>query len=68
MGLKKLGQDEVAAIVEAMKDRKVFSDPKYYTRLKERLKGVTSDIKFADTDELVKELDSEVRQVLAYKR
>ena len=48
--------------------RKVFNDPKYYTRLKEKLRTVTNGIKFASTNELVKELDGEVRQVLAYKR
>ena len=66
--LNKLGKEELTDIMEAMKSRKVFNDPKYYTRLKEKLRTVTNGIKFASTNELVKELDGEVRQVLAYKR
>jgi hypothetical protein len=68
VALQRLPPDEVQNILEDMKHRNVFEDRKYYTRLKEKLKGIMSKTDITEADELVKELDGEIRQVLAYKR
>jgi hypothetical protein len=68
IGLQRLAPDELQAIMEELKRCKVFSDPKYYTRLKKMLKDITGKTTISETNELVKELDGEVRQILAYKR
>jgi len=68
MALQKLNPDEVQNIMEEMKRRNVFEDRKYYTRLKEKIKTIGNKAEFTDVDILAKELDGEVRNVLAYKR
>lgn len=68
IALHKLTPDEVQSILEDMKQNKVFDDRKYYTRLKAKLKEITNKADVTKTDDLVKELDGEIRNVLAYKR
>lgn len=68
IALQRLTPDEMQNILEDMKQRKVFDDRKYYTRLKEKLKKVTNKVEVTDVDFLTKELDNEVKNILAYKR
>lgn len=68
LALQKLQDDEVQTILNDMKNNGVFEDRKYYTRLKAKIKEISSKANMTETDDLVKELDAEVRQVLAYKR
>lgn len=68
VALQKLPPDEVQAIMEELRDRNVFADRKYYTRLRDKIKDITGKAAISETNDLVKELDSEVKQILAYKR
>lgn len=66
--LQRIPANEIQGILEELKNRNAFSDRIYYTRLKNKLKDITSKAVISETDDLVKELDGEVRQILAYKR
>jgi hypothetical protein len=68
VALQKLPPDEVQNILEDMKQQKVFSDSKYYTRLKKKLKDISGKTDVTEANSLVKELDTEIKNVLAYKR
>jgi hypothetical protein len=67
IALQRLPIDEVQDILEALKQRNVFSDRNSLTRLRKKLKEIEEKAA-VEPDDLVKELDGEVRQVLAYKR
>lgn len=64
----RLAPDEIQQILEDMKANKVFEDKKYYSRLNQHLKKLSNNEKLTEADELVKELDTEVKSVLAYMR
>jgi hypothetical protein len=68
IALQKLQPDEVQSILEDMKRQNVFSDPKYYSRLKNKLKDISTKTEITEINSLVMELDNEIRNVLAYKR
>lgn len=68
VALQKLPIDEVQSILDELKQKGVFTDPKYYTRLKKKIKDITGKVAISDIDDLTKELDAEVRQVLSEKR
>jgi hypothetical protein len=68
IGLQRLTPDELQTIMGELKRCKVFSDRNNYTRLKKMLKDSTGKETISETNDLVKELNSEVRQILAYKR
>ncbi len=57
---------QIAAFVEELKEAKVFEDRKSYTRLKKKIKEVASKAGVTVSDELIKELDDEIRNVGAY--
>ncbi len=58
---------EVQEVLEQMKNRQVFSDAKYYSRLRRHLKEV-AQVAQTITHDLMRELDNNVREVLAYCR
>lgn len=64
----RLPPDEVQELLDELKANKVFSDAKYYTRLRQKIKKLTTDNNIMESDELVKELDGEIKNVLAYMR
>ncbi|MDL2297317.1 hypothetical protein LJC68_09730 [Bacteroidales bacterium OttesenSCG-928-B11] len=68
IALQKLPTDEIQDILVDMKQKQVFKDRISYTRLKKKLKDIQGKTDLTDTDDLVRELDAEMRQVLAYKR
>lgn len=68
IALKKLPPDELQNILDDLKRKNVFQDAKYFSRLKNKLKDISSKAGFTETHSLVKELDTEVRNVLSYKR
>lgn len=68
VALQKLPPDEVQSILDELKQKGVFADPKYYTRLRKKLKDISGKTTISDVDDLTKELDTEVRQILAEKR
>lgn len=61
--LQQAGQDEIAAIMADLRAKNVFNDPKYYTRVKDKIKSLTKATKTAEQNELIKELDRAIFEV-----
>ena len=59
-------QTQIAAFLEELKEAKVFEDRKSYTRLKKKIQEVAAKAGATVSDELMKELDDEIRNVGAY--
>lgn len=59
-------QSQIAGYLEELKDASVFPDKKYYTRLKKKLQEIVTKAGLSVSDELVKELDDEVKNIGAY--
>lgn len=59
-------QSQITGYLEELKDAGVFPDKKYYTRLKRKLQEVATKAGLSVSDELVKELDDEVKNTGAY--
>lgn len=64
--LSKIGAASTMAIIQEMKLREIFSDPKYYSRLKRSIAELSSKYSKADRDDLAEELDNDVREELTY--
>lgn len=58
-------QTLITAYLEELKEAKTFEDRKSYTRLKKKIQDVAAKAELG-SDELVKELDSEIKNVGAY--
>jgi len=67
VALQRLPPDEVQNLLEEMKAKRVFRDAKYYTRLRQKLKNITTNSKMSNESDQIRELDNEVKQILAYK-
>lgn len=59
-------QTQIAAFLEELKEAKVFEDRKNYTRLKKKIQEVTKKAGVTVSDELIKELDDDIKNVGAY--
>ncbi len=59
-------QTEISSFVDELKEAKVFNDRKSYTRLKKKIIEVATKTGTAVPDELLKELDNEIKNVGAY--
>lgn len=59
-------QTQIAAFLEELKGARVFEDRKSYTRLKKKIQEVAAKAGVTVSDELIKELDDEIRNVGAY--
>lgn len=59
-------QSQIAAFLEELKEAKVFEDRKCYSRLKKKIQEVSTKAGVTVSDELIKELDNEIRNVGAY--
>lgn len=59
-------QSQIAAFLDELKEAKVFEDRKSYTRLKRKIQEVAAKAGVTVSDELVKELDDEIKNVGAY--
>lgn len=57
---------QITEFLEELKEAKTFEDRKSYTRLKKKIQDVTTKADISVTDELIKELDNEVKNVGAY--
>lgn len=57
---------QILGFLDEMKGLNVFSDKKYYSRLKAKIKEVASKEDISVSDELVKELDNEIQNCGAY--
>lgn len=59
-------QTQIVAFLEELKEAKVFEDRKSYTRLKKKIQEVAAKAGVTVSDELMKELDDEIKNVGAY--
>ena len=59
-------QTQITAFVEELKEAKVFEDWKNYTRLKRKIQEVATKAGVTTSDELIRELDDEIKNVGAY--
>ena len=66
--LQRVPAEELQQIISELKEAKVFNNRTDYTRLRKKIKDIATKADITEADVLVKELDEEVRQVLAYKR
>ena len=64
--LSQSGKDVITDYLEELKQNNVFKDSKYYTRTKNALLEIGNNQKMAVSDEDIKELDNEVKNVGAY--
>lgn len=60
------GQIQVDGFLEELKAAGVFDDRKNYSRLKKRIQDATTKANISESDELVQELDNEIRNCGAY--
>ena len=60
------GQTQVEGSLEELKEAKVFEDRKNYTRLKKKIQEVAGKAGITVSDEMIKELDDEIKNVGAY--
>lgn len=59
-------QDEISAFIDELKQSKVFADPKNYSRLKAKIKSIASKVDLTETNELINELDNEIKNICSY--
>lgn len=59
-------QTQIAAFLEELKEAKTFVDRKNYTRLKKKIQDIATKAEISVSDELIKELDNEIKNVGAY--
>jgi len=59
-------QEQIKAYFDALKEAKVFDDRKNYTRLKNKIKEISNKAGFVVSDDLIKELDNEIKNIGAY--
>lgn len=68
MLLHEKGQSEIDCILADFKARKVFNDPKYYSRLKTMIKEAANKPELTEKNELITELDNEVKAIRQHYR
>jgi hypothetical protein len=59
-------QEQIKAFMEDLKQAKVFDDRKNYTRFKKKIDYITNKPGITAQDDLIKELDNEVKNIGAY--
>ena len=59
-------QTQIETFLEGLKEANVFADRKSYTRLKKKIQSVAAKAGVTVSDELIKELDNEIKNVGAY--
>lgn len=64
--LTQADKTQIDSFMNDLKDANVFSDKKYYTRLKKKIEEVVTNKSVAVSDELIRELDNEIKNCGAY--
>ena len=59
-------QTQIAGFLEELKGAKVFDDRNSYFRLKKKIQSIASKADITVSDELIKELDDEIKNIGAY--
>lgn len=52
----------IEAFLATLKEDKVFADPKYYTRLNQKINKINSNVSLMETNDLINELDIKIRE------
>ena len=60
-------QTQIGGFLDELKDAGVFDDRKNYTRLKKKIQEVATKANITISDELMRELDDEIRNCGAYE-
>lgn len=64
--INQTGQTQIGGFLDELKEAGVFNDRKNYTRLKNRIQEVATKANITISDELMRELDDEIRNCGAY--
>ena len=64
--ISQTGQDAIAGYLDELKEAEVFEDRKNYSRVKKRIQEIATKANITASDELIKELDDEIRNCGAY--
>ena len=64
--ISQTGQSQIGGFLDELKDAGVFGDKKNYSRLKKKIQEVATKANFTVSDELMKELDDEIKNCGAY--
>lgn len=64
--LNQADQGFISGYIDRLKDAKVFADSKYYTRLKNKIHDVATKATKSTTNDLIKELNDEIKNVGAF--
>ena len=59
-------QSQISAFLDELKQAGVFKDRKNYSRLKEKIQDVATKANITISDELIRELDNEIKNCGAY--
>ena len=59
-------EGQISDYIASLKESNAFNDTKYYTRLKRKFKDVTSLKYQAKNNDLIKELDNEINNLIVY--
>lgn len=62
--MSRQGKDDIDAYINELKANNVYSNKEYYTRLKKKLKEVSSCANFLETNDDIKELDDCIRNTI----
>lgn len=59
-------QSQILGFVDELREAGVFADRKYYSRLKKKIQEVATKADISVSDELMRELDNEIKNCGAY--
>ena len=59
-------QTQIGGFIDELKRAGVFGDRKNYARLRKKIQEVAAKANFSSSDELIKELDDDIRNCCAY--
>lgn len=59
-------QSQITGFLDELKDAQVFADRKCYTRLKNKIQDISTKASVTVTDELIRELNDEIKNIGAY--
>lgn len=64
--ISQIDQNQIGGFLDELKEASVFDDRKSYSRLKKKIQEVATKANIAMTDELMRELDDEIKNCGAY--
>ena len=64
--LSQTDKAQIAGFLDELRAAQVFNDSKYYTRLKNKINEIATKSDFVVTDELIRELDNDIKNCGAY--